>query len=894
MEEALNHMLKTVKALMVVTRGPDNNDLVRSHESAGDVSALMHQVDFIATVIEAIVDMKAPRDKDCVAMSLQIVTGNRMVDKPILNLCAALTKYIAGFQLVELGFIPTVGAFVILLDRCEGRPQEVDELLGALATVLFGFADRKKQSTASFFRGIETQLSLAEKEEMTPKSSVILFALRNWSSRSLNVRRLVCALQHLFVEDRGSYTAKDVGRVICGCRFLRESLSHTSLTMLHDSLEPVFGFDSFVSEMVRMPFSELPFSSSFCQLLADGLISLREGDELFEAILKEFCDGISLRNGDDLPISALLDLVGRVGASSAAWLSPSSRRLLVVTLERVEQYMRSEGARTLEGAQIVDILCACSNCCFRSREMEQLLQLAAAHSQLVDVMALNLTVAEVAAALRGISLLPTDLLAERPMVRLGIFLVRMCTHSVASVEEMNLELALAFIEFLDLLPRFASIWTEAEIEKESEWGQFLDSELLAVASSMLAVLAESDSTGYSLLLKACVGLLRYIPQQQAKQEKVARRIEQLCHRLLCEMYFKREGLSQRGEDLQRWLGTSSGEEGTESVIRLQPEHATDIWSDLSVLPTSLMPRLREAALQCLYSNAFVLDEVALKKCLMCFRLVVFSTHSKKEPLPPLLCATYKTLLVASLEALQNASSRTDTRCPFPFYDLPDGDGQERTLYHVDCADLFAEVMITFQLLNNLFEDPPEERLYALTLFNLFATERIVFEEVCSVYMGSVISCPALTVTSETGGEVLNWVMEGLENAVIQCVKERLYENQEAYDSIELRCFTNGFYALLSVAAKPHRLLLDLAAPWEYPCPALEAADKEVKERVTRAEKEFLICRRTIQMSAFFPDLWGDAAHLSDAHIITILSGASNNRLNIEVDNILRDCGLLKN
>ena len=132
------------------------------------------------------------------------------------------------------------------------------------------------------------------------------------------MRRLVMTLQQVFLEDRASYTADDVGRVFFGsviclslyfdttthsfvtqdcsrCYYMRESLPEEDLEGSEDLQQSVFHFDVevFIDELLRKPFAHLPFTPFFCLSISEGLATAREGDALFQHTVKHFCEGLT-------------------------------------------------------------------------------------------------------------------------------------------------------------------------------------------------------------------------------------------------------------------------------------------------------------------------------------------------------------------------------------------------------------------------------------------------------------------------------------------------------------------------------------------------------------------------------------------------------------------------
>ena len=818
----LNYMLKALKILMQLCRTPANN----SAPKPGDSSVLLDLCNFAAKALNCMVATSEQHTNDVICFVLSIVSGSAMRDKQILNLCLALSRFADSDSItVDSKLIPFIVNFVFLLDRCDSRPREVDDLIGTLAKILQRL-NVTTEKQLSILQTAENYLTEAERPKPKLNSSHVICGLQHWSSQSPNIRRLVTVLlQGVCIQQRDHYNAEDIGRVLCGCRYLRE----TPPTQTYE-IEEIAEYNDFIQQMLLTPFAKLKFSNGsdvFCQFLCDGLVAFREDDRVFQHTMEEFCKGLREHVNRSFPLKLLIFVIGRVGQSSCAWIAPGCRDLLSICVRKIETTLAEPEPRSgalITTDQVVELLHGLRCCCFKVPEVEQLLNALRPHVPSLESTT-SFSLLDLTQIFRGISLLPVDILVQENSVQIISLFFKWASRLLS----MNLNFLSSFSvrsDALDLilcLPRCLGVLVVQGDHTRPYLVEFLQKTL---SNFTIKVILHLEKGELSQLLDAYSSLLRYIPSDDAQYSDFIDLVIMLCVRSLpCTDYS-----SILIEDA--------------SVEHFDQCIAAKILLVVAAKGSSILPSAEPIFIfifRVLNHKVHLLDEVGLTNCLEALRIIRGSGTMNR-------CrccdvdSLYLNMLDTSLQILGHKRSQDSMSATLlvPQGTVPIAENgtviwtSSKALVDVDCANLFFECTKAFILFNKAIT-------FSMSMFR-------TFRELGRFYK-DVISNPVLRVPSDSTSHVLNIIQEDIENIAIDYAKEILFENNAAaFNSIEVRCITNGVYALLSIEiSQSRRLLIDIAPPWEYNAPTATSVTCLREEHETQGDEALHICRRYLSI-----------------------------------------------
>ena len=809
--ECLNHLLKALKILMQFCRTPGNN----AASKPGDTSVLLDLCEFVAKALDYLKSTREDRCKGVICFVLGIVSGSTMRDSQILKLCSALSRYADSESIsIESSFIPFIINFVVLLHRCESRPREVDDLIGTLAKLL-----QQRKITASILQIAEKQLTKMERPSPKLNSSHILHGLQHWSSKSPNILRLVMVLlQNVCMQDSDQYCVEDIGRVICACRYLRDNPTVHSY-----DLDELAEYNKFIQNMLLIPFAQFQFSKDFCRLFCGGLATFREDDPIFQHMMKEFCAGLREEINESFPLEQIINVIGKVGKYSSAWISPGCRDLLSIGAQKLEASLAvpRSGIR-ITFQQVVQLLHGLRCCCFKVPEVEQFLNALWLHVQLLEpstITTTTCTLHDLVQIFRGISLLPTDLLMQANCIQIISFFFQWAGKTLA-MNLTSLSSAAVRSDVFDLiqcLARCMFVLVEADVARV-DLTEFLQHTLSNFTFKVIPQLGEGE---LSKLLYVHANLLQDIPSD-AKYSDFFESATFLCAQSLPCLDYSMKLSSGEGEDV--------------SVELFDVNIAAKILLIVSTerMASSSLDPIFKFIFRVLKRKLHLLDEVGMTNCLEALRFIRSAGHVYLGPCD--IDDLYLKVIDASLQMLYQTLSQD---CTFATQDaVPPENGKaiSKAMVDVDCANLFRECTRAVVL----FKEPLD---FPTSMYQ-------IFRQLGSFYK-DIISNPDLRVQSDSNSHVLNIILEHVENIVIDYVGEILFVNNVvAFHSIEVRCITNGVYSLLSVEIpkSQKRLLLDVTPPWEH-IPST-AGTSRMKEQEDRCDEALHICRRCLKIDSF--------------------------------------------
>ena len=815
--ESLNALLKSVKAWAVSLRTAGNS----SSTSIGNTSALLDICHFVAKILNYFVTSaeveKFALDKNLMSLTVSILSGNTFREPQMLKLCAALARYarpdaLPEDLLVESRFVAFVVCFVILLDRCPDRPQEVDELLGALAGLLakYKYKTKGKPKPPSYMLRLVGEHLTPSEMPAVLNGSFVFHGLRNWSSKSLNVRLLVMALKDICLEDVCS-SAEDVGRVLCGCRFMREDLPRQ--VALRRSLEEAIDFSEFVASQQRQSFSKMRFSDAFCQQFCDAVVTLRELDPLFQFLVSQFCEGLKNQMNTELSLNAVLAVLAAVGTVCSAWVTPCARELLSATLGRIES--RHE---RLSFEQVVLFVGSFRCCCFEVPEVEQAMNALWHH-----VLPLRCSAGRFCDLLQffeGLSLLPDAFLEQADVAQsIAKFLDAVISKMTSTDSEswaQECEVALTLVR---RLPRFVGVLVHTSIG-ETQLSRLVNEALKALTTAVLPVMGDES---LPQLLEAYSNLLRFTPIARSHLEiqdtghgereegdgsdwDLAAAVEALCDQTLCQ--------ALQAEAPEDWDQMAADSTWQTAMGAFDAISAARILRALSVWWHRGPRTLQRFVSQVVTAKLLDLDDSSLMLCLAAYRVI----RSKGGMDTLTLSNWHSQALEVSLQKLLAKHEETVGK-----------QSRRSPLAHWQCAELFSECIASACLLRGHVPLSGQSADCIRRLGKFYA---------------NIISSPNVINSRVERCHVLNLIQEELENIVVKCAQETLFSrNAEAFKSIEVRALTNGLFALLSIAVGPSRLLIDLASPWEHP---LEEVERELSN--VMLHNVLHLQRRTIRVT----------------------------------------------